>query len=352
MILTAISTVWTLKANAWSRKEDRHGYYFQWPIVEGKEIDMNTTHLSQMSRPKSILVATDLNDLDFLLPVAIDQARMTGAMIWLLHVVTPEAYAPAEGQAYPFVEKENEYRAAEAALAAATLELKEKNLACACEVRRSYPVDDIKACIREHGIDRLIVGTSSRGKLGKLLVGSVAEELIRSLNIPVCTVGPHFKPPAPNRPRRILLTLSLRHQPENALRFAVDLAAGLPAELTVLHVSEQDLGDEGLAAGAMNKIQALLRGTPSASVNPQIRIRCGEPGEEIIAECMAQNPELLVLGAISASSLRARFRTGVAYRVIGEAPCPTFTLRSGAKTKPGGNDREFARAASESTYPG
>ena len=53
---------------------------------------MNPTHLSSMAQPKSILVATDLRDLDFLLPVAIDQAKATGAMIWLLHVIPPQAY--------------------------------------------------------------------------------------------------------------------------------------------------------------------------------------------------------------------------------------------------------------------
>jgi nucleotide-binding universal stress UspA family protein len=313
---------------------------------------MNAKHLTVMSHPKSILVATDLKDLDFLLPVAIDQARTTGAMIWLLHVIPPQAYASVEAGAYPFAGKEKEYRAAEATLAQAKQELKEKNLACAYEVRRWYPVDEIKGCIREHGIDRLIVGTSSRGKLGKFLVGSVAEELIRSLDIPVCTVGPHFQPLAQYHPRRILLTLSLRHHPEHALGFAVDLAAGLPAELTVLHVGEQDQGDEGLAAGAMSKIQELLRGIRPTSVEPHIRIRCGEAAEEIIAECRAQNPELLVLGAICASPLSAKFRTGVAYRVIAEAPCPTFTLRSGAKTKPGSNYREFSRVETGSTYPG
>jgi nucleotide-binding universal stress UspA family protein len=303
---------------------------------------MNATHLPSMSRPKSILVATDLNDLDFLLPVALDQARVTGAMIWLLHVIPPEAYVSIEAGAYPFVGKEKEYRAAEAVLAKVALDLREKNIACAYEVRRWYPVDEIKGCIREHGIDRLIVGTSSRGKLGKLLVGSVAEELIRSLDIPVCTVGPNFQPIASNRPRRILLALSLRHHPEHALRFAVELAAGSPAELIVLHISEQDLGDEGLAAGAVCKIQELLRGMEPTQIKAHIRIRCGEPGEEIIAECAAQSPEFLVLGAISAFPLSAKFRTGVAYRVIAEAPCPTFTLRSGAKTKRGGSYREFS----------
>jgi nucleotide-binding universal stress UspA family protein len=313
---------------------------------------MNTTDLPSMSRPKSILVATDLNDLDFLLPVALDQARMTGAMIWLLHVIPPEAYASIEAGAYPFVGKEKEYRAAEAALAKVALDLRDKNIACAYEVRRLYPVDEIKGCIREHGIDRLIVGTSSRGKLGKVLVGSVAEELIRSLDIPVCTVGPNFKPLASDRPRRILLALSLRHHPEQALRFAVDLAAGLPAELTVLNISEQDRGDEGLAAGALSKIQELLRRIEPAQNKAHIRIRSGEPAEQIIAECTAQAPEYLVLGALAASPLSAKFRTGVAYRVIAEASCPIFTLRSGAKTKHGGNYREFATVKMGPSYPG
>jgi nucleotide-binding universal stress UspA family protein len=311
---------------------------------------MNPVHLSSMTRPRSILVATDLNDLDFLLPVAIDQARMTGAMIWLLHVIPPQAYASIEAGAYPFVEKEKEYRFAEDALAKVASELREQNLPCTYEVRRWYPVDETKACIREHGIDRLIVGTSSRRKLGKLLIGSVAEDLIRSLEIPVCTVGPHFWPLAPNQPRRILFALSLRHHPKHSLRFAVDLAAALPAELTVLHVVEQDLGDEGLAAGAMSKINELLRGIQPPQVAPHIHIRGGEPAEEIVAECTALRPELLVLSVFPASPLSARFRAGVAYRVIAQAPCPTFTLRSGSKTKRNGSYREFSGVQIGTSY--
>ena len=310
---------------------------------------MNAMHLSSMSRPKSIVVATDLHDLDFLLPVAVDQARTTGAMIWLLHVIPPKEYVSIESGAYPFVEKEKEYRAAEAALAKVALELKGKNLACAYEVRRWYPVDEIKNFIREHDVERLIIGTSGRGKLGKLLIGSVAEELIRSLEIPVCTVGPHFKPLSSDEPRRILFPLSLRHHPEHSLRFALDLAAGLSAELTVLHVSEPDLGDEGLAAGALSKIVELLRGIPM-QVESHIRIRSGEPAEEILAECAALRPELLVMSAFPASSLSTKFRSGVAYRVIAEAPCPTFTLRSGAKTRRYGNYREFSGVPIESSY--
>ena len=66
---------------------------------------MNQMHLSSVLRPKSILVATDLHDLDFLLPVAVDQARRTGAMIWLLHVIPPDAYVSIESGNFPGVQR-------------------------------------------------------------------------------------------------------------------------------------------------------------------------------------------------------------------------------------------------------
>jgi nucleotide-binding universal stress UspA family protein len=313
---------------------------------------MNAIHLSSITRPKSILVATDLNDLDFLLPVAIDQARTTGAMIWLLHVIPPEAYASTESGVYPSGQKEKAFRTAEATLAGIAYQLKEKNLACTYEVRRWYPVDQITDFIRENRIERLILGTSSRGKLGKLLLGSVAEELIRSLDIPVCTVGPHFSPCPQSNPRRIIFALSLRHHPERSLQFALDLAAGLPAELVVLHVTEPDRLDEGIDAGARSKIDEILKGAKPVHPAPYIRIRSGEPAEEILAECAALRPELLVLSAFPASPLMAKFRTGVAYRVIAQAPCPTFTLASGAKTKRGANYREFSDVPMGSSCPG
>ena len=307
---------------------------------------MDPMHLSSITRPKSILVATDLNDLGFLLPVAIDQAKVTGAMIWLLHVIPPDAYVSTESGAFPFTKKEKAFRDAEAVLAKVAERLKAQNLACAYEVRRWYPVDRVTEFIREHGIKRLIIGTSSRGKLGKLLLGSVAEELIRSLEIPVCTVGPHFKPTAQSNPRRVIFATSLRHDAEKSVEFAVELAAGLAAELTVLCVLEPDHLHDGMYAEAMSTIDGMLKGAKQKNLLSRIRIRYGEPAEEIVSECRALKPELLILGALPASPMAANFRSGVVYRVIAQAPCPTFTLRTGAKAKHFQNGRESSVAQS------
>jgi nucleotide-binding universal stress UspA family protein len=83
----------------------------------------------------------------------------------------------------------------------------------------------------------------------------------------------------------------------------------------------------------MSTIDEMLKGAKEKNLVSGIRIRCGEPAEEIVSECSALRAELLILGALPASPMIANFRTGVVYRVIAQASCPTFTLRTGGKAK-------------------
>jgi nucleotide-binding universal stress UspA family protein len=305
------------------------------------ENHMKTTNVSSLVRPKSILVATDLHDLHVLLPVAIDQAGATGAAICLLHVIPPISSAANALEAYPLDVEERQFRDAEATLSKLAQQVRDRDLACTFAVRRWSPVEEITRLVAEQGIERLIVGTSSRRRLDKLFIGSVAEELIRTLDIPVCTVGPQCEPCAQDTPRRMIVALSLRHHPEHSLAFAAGLAANAGAELTVLHIAEPHGGDECTEAGAWSRIDELLR-TVKASPVLQVRIRSGEPAEEIIGECLALKPQSLILSASAASIAVTKFHDGVAYRVIAQAPCPTFTLHSGAKVRAGANYREFS----------
>ena len=287
-----------------------------------------------------ILVATDLLDLESLLPVAIEQAKATEARLWLLHVIGPDNANDCE--THPLLRQERMLRNAEATLATLIATLRQQNVPCAYEIRRWHPVEQVIDFVREHQIKRLLLGTSSKKKLSKLVLGSVAEQLIRGLDIPVCTVGPHYKPVPRTNPRRVLLATSMRHHAEKSARFAADLAAERDADLTVLHVMEQHHLDDGINLRVVPKIDEMLESVQSPNLTPRLRIRYGEPAEEIVAECSALRPELLVLGALPASRAVAAFRTGVAYQVIAQAPCPTFTLRSECAARPGGDRRLFS----------
>src|SRR5271166_5046285 len=49
---------------------------------------------------------------------------------------------------------------------------------------------NLSSIVAEKGIDLIVVGTHSRTGLGKLLLGSVAEDILRHAPCPVLTVGP------------------------------------------------------------------------------------------------------------------------------------------------------------------
>ena len=61
---------------------------------------MDPKHLPSIGHPRSILLATNLKDLHLLLPVAREQAKATGAMLWLLHVVPPDVFPSAQTGTY------------------------------------------------------------------------------------------------------------------------------------------------------------------------------------------------------------------------------------------------------------
>ena len=290
-----------------------------------------------ISHPRSILLATNLKDLHLLLPVAKEQAKATGAMLWILHVVTLSDQIDTSS-----LLQKRAFHEAGGVLARVSFEMTTEDVPCACDVRCGSPVDQIIEFIREREISRLILGTSSRGKVSKLLAGSVAEALIRNLDIPVCTVGPRCGPVPRSNPRRVLFATSLQHEFAKGFQFASDLASVLPAELTILHVMKPVGLDDGSDLRFMSKIDELLKKAPQKGLVPHIRLRYGDPAEEIVSECSALRPELLVLGAGLASPMSTNLRPGVALRVISQSPCPIFTVRNREKTKPRANSHEIS----------
>lgn len=52
-------------------------------------------------------------------------------------------------------------------------------------VRAGRAVDTIAASVEEHGISLVAMSTHGRAGLGRLLLGSVAEQVLRSVAVPV-----------------------------------------------------------------------------------------------------------------------------------------------------------------------
>jgi len=55
-------------------------------------------------------------------------------------------------------------------------------------VRQGHPAEEIIRYAKEEGIDLIVMGTHGRRGLNRVLLGSVAEEVVRSAEVPVMTV--------------------------------------------------------------------------------------------------------------------------------------------------------------------
>ncbi len=139
-----------------------------------------------------ILVPTDFSkSSDNALTYAVAFAEKFGASIHLLHVVQdlalfiPEAIMAAPPLAPPV---EQFMAAAREALDRAIRGLNRPGLAVHPEVAEGVPAEEILRVARERDVDLVVMGTHGHTGLAHVLMGSIAEKVVRRAPCPVLTV--------------------------------------------------------------------------------------------------------------------------------------------------------------------
>jgi nucleotide-binding universal stress UspA family protein len=296
--------------------------------------------LERWAHPAAILVATDLSDLDRLMPFALEQAGETGARLILLHVLAAGTSVTMDAAGMPYYDPAGALEFAAKSLEPWCQIAQRHELACDALVREGNAASEITKAARQFNADRVLLGTRSRSKLGKLLLGSVAEQVLRSVNLPVITVGPEAHLPtesaaASNGTERVVLhATTLRETSRPSAALACRIAANQKAKLVLLHVlphideMERDGLPTGLDSTAMHELHilsAVTRTRCCLTVEP--RVVHGNPAIEILAMSSEQNASLIVLGATHRSALENLTRDRTIYKVLAHARCPVLTLR-------------------------
>jgi nucleotide-binding universal stress UspA family protein len=199
-------------------------------------------------------------------------------------------------------------------------------------VRPGLAADQILAFAREREIDRIVMGTHSPGPIGKLLVGSVAEAVLRTSKVPVFIVGPNVVEASYRKfsTRTILCAASLQEASKVVAVFAAELAVEHGARLILQHVIKPQERTEILAGRSLDEIENDLMQLIPPKLQNKIAIQTivvpGDPTEELLYQSNAQQADLIVLGAQGASAFAAITRHGVVYKVLAHAHCPVITL--------------------------
>lgn len=300
--------------------------------------DMSDTGHDRWAQPKVILVATDLTDLDRLFPFALQQAQQLDARIILLHVLNSGAALAADAAGMPYYDQAGAIDFAIKTLEPWRMKARGQEISCDAVVREGPPAQQIIATARQFSADRLLLGTRSRSKVSKLLLGSVAEQVLRSVNIPVMTVGPeaHLEVDNDTLHRVVLHATTLRETSSPSAALACRIAASQRAKLVLLHVlppideMQREHLPTGLDSTAMRELRILaseIGASDSCCSQVEARVAHGHPAIEILAASVDLGAELIVLGSTRRSAFHNLTHDRTIYRVLAHARCPVLTLR-------------------------
>lgn len=205
---------------------------------------------------------------------------------------------------------------------------------------------NLAAIVQENGIDLIVLGTHGRTGLGKLLLGSVAEDILRHAPCPVLTVGPmvsgRAKLPACQTQggvlaplelelRQILCATNFAQQSASVAHAAVSMAEEFGARLTLLHVIE-DYTQLGSRPGPMEegvlRLQALIPKNNALQYLPETILEFGPASECILKTAGDRQCDMIVLGARGFAEVGStHLPWSTAHHVIAKAPCPVLTIR-------------------------
>jgi len=147
-----------------------------------------------------ILAATDFSDYSGeALDYAVSFAKIFGADLYLIHVFEPSYFSPGgvllsvlPGEIHGWIQSVREEETRKLAA------LAEKVRAEAGRVETLFktgmPHEEIVKSAEEIPADLIVLGTHGRGGVAHMLLGSVAERVIRRARCPVLTVKPKSTP--------------------------------------------------------------------------------------------------------------------------------------------------------------
>lgn len=210
--------------------------------------------------------------------------------------------------------------------------------------------DVISSIVERDHPDLLVLGTHGRGAIKQLVLGSVAEQVLRRVTCPVLTVGSKAMPPNSNAAEfsSILFATDFGPACTNALNYAVSLAEDSGGKLTLLHLVPHTSPAEtgyGMAACAaedlvawqqrtqkesLKKLKALIPGDANLPLPPQFVVEINFLPDGILDIANTRNVDLIVMGANRRRN--SRFASHLPWSVIHEVLCqgkyPVLTVSS------------------------
>ena len=288
---------------------------------------------------KNILIATDFSEVSqHALLHALAMAKRYDAKLTVVHVAPPEAQTPIPMEPVPV---ELDWQKRRGAESLARLEGFEALHMYPHEMvlRQGNPWPEIRALIEQRGVDLIVLGTHGRGLIGTLLLGSVAEQVLRHATCPVLTVGPDVLTSLLDHERytHVLFATDFSDGSMHALPYALSIAEEHEADFTLMHVLEQleplpmEYSKE-LISEYRQRLWQMVPEDANLWCKPQVTVAIGTAPDEIVRTARDRQVDLIVMGVHSGGAVASHLPWTVVHAVVRRARCPVLTARAVASS--------------------
>lgn len=194
--------------------------------------------------------------------------------------------------------------------------------------------------------DLLVIGNHGFSGVTRLVLGSVAEKVLRLSKCPVMVV-PHGAdrpaPPGDVEFDRILCAVDFSETSQQALAVALSMAAEAGAHVTLLNAIEMppelretptsyDFSVDAVRARAeaaqLQRLQGLIPNEVSDYCTVEMSVVEGKASREILRMAAAQKSDLIVMGVQGRRALDIAVFGSNAHDVVRHAACPVLIVRA------------------------
>ena len=279
--------------------------------------------MSFASGLNTIVVATDLEGrAEAALEYARKLAISYGARIVLAHGLDPMDYASVTAVPGKVLRSLNEQ--ARATLDQMSADLIREGIHSHSEIRQGEVAQMLVDVARQYKAGLIVIGTKGRQGAGPIIVGAVAEQLVRLSPCPVLAVAADYNAgdfrPVPGGP--IMLAMERNEATAEASDTACSLAQTFHRTLIVVHARRPE---EAVAFLNPMATTAEQFGLESSQGFP---LRCivkdGKPGDAIVEAIGQYQPSVLVVGVKRTSETPGRH--GTAFTLLARSRVPVLCV--------------------------
>jgi nucleotide-binding universal stress UspA family protein len=296
---------------------------------------------SQVTAPKHILVPLDGSEFaEQALPAAEALCTAYEGRLTLLTVKQKESFLKSVHFSLTFKGKRLSINGErETYLQKIENSLEAKGVEVDHTIRTGEVAESINGLVKEIGVDMVVISSHGRSGVSRLLLGSVANQVLQQATCPIMVVHPiEGVTPAVPKFKKLLVTLDGSEFAERVLPY---VKASVIFESVVLLISVPQVPEAEMYGAVVNEIRELRKHAETeakeylegvsinlqkAGVNTTVIVTGSRPAQTIVSIAQKEKVDVIMMATHGRGGMDSLVVGSVAERIVQNTSCPVFLV--------------------------